>query len=543
MAPPLRCSSASMAIGSLLQSFSTHTHCLKTIHKFIRHFSSDSVAIHSQLMISNPPSQHLVNEVSRVLSDYRNPQHDIESALTPFVSKLSTDLVEQVLRRCRNLGFPAHRFFIWAQQVPNFQHSPKSHHILVDILGNSRQFPILWDFLVEMKRTESCEISRENFWVVFRAYCRANLPSDAIRAFNKMVDFGFSPCVDDLDQLLFSLCKKKHVKHAQELFDRVKGGDLSPSVKTYSIMIRGWGDIGDSGNAQKLFDEMLERGYTVDLLAWNSALHSLCKGGKVDEAHELFRGMRQKGLEPDAYSYSIFIHASCEANDLHTAFRVLDSMRRYNLVPNVFTYNCIIKKLCKNHKIDEAYELLDAMIDRGVKPDSWSYNTVLAFHCDHNEVNKALKLVSKMDRDKCERDTHTYNMVLKMLIRIGRFDRVEKVWYSMEERGFYPSVSTYAVMIHGLCRKRWKLEEAYKYFEMMIDEGIPPYDTTCELLRNKLVGLGFAEKTDILAVKMERSTSKSIQHAANLMRGNRAHVRLRSEEEFSDGSDEPRESF
>ncbi|GFP84738.1 hypothetical protein PHJA_000617700 [Phtheirospermum japonicum] len=55
------------------------------------------------------------------------------------------------------------------------------------------------------------------------------------------------------------------------------------------------------------------------------------------------------------------------------------------------------------------------------------------------------------------------------------------------------------------------------------------------------VGLGFAKKTDILAGKMERSSSKSIQDAANLMRGNnnRARVRSRSEEEvFSDGRDD-----
>lgn len=390
---------------------------------------------------------------------------------------------------------------------------------------------------METKQSESCEISPEIFWIVFRAYSRANLPSDAIRAFSKMVDFGIRPCVDDLDQLLYALCKRKHVRQAQEFFDRAKGGELIPSVKTYSILMRGWGDVGESGEARKLFDEMLERGNMVDLLAWNGVLDALCKGGKVDEAYELFRGMRQKGLEPDAYSYSIFIRASCDANDLHSAFRVLDTMKRSNLVPNVFTYNCIIKKLCKNHKIDEAYELLDEMIERGVRPDTWSYNTILAFHCDHNEVNRALKLIKKMDQDSCERDKHTYNMVLKMLIRIGRFDRVEKVWYSMEERGFYPTVSTYAVMIHGFCRKRGKLEEACKYFEMMIDEGIPPYMETCELLRNKLIGFRFAEKTDILADKMERSTSQSIQEAANLMRGNRGHVRLRTEEEFSEESD------
>lgn len=515
-----------MALRPLLQSLNNPTRFVN-----LKRFS---IGLHSH----DPPSLHLVNDLSRILSDYRKPQHDIESALTPFASHLSTNLVEQVLKRCKNLGFSAHRFFIWAQKIPGFRHSKESHHILVDILGSSREFPFLWDFITEMKTTQSCEISQEIFWIVFRAYSRANLPGDAIRAFNKMVDFGIRPRVDDLDHLLYVLCKKKHVKHAQEFFDQVKGEDLCPSVKTYSILIRGWADIGDSESAQKLFDEMLERGFTVDLLAWNSVLDALCKGGKVDEAYKQFRGMKSKGLEPDAYSYSIFIHAFCDANDLHSAFKVLDTMKRNNLIPNVYTYNAVIKRLCKNGTIEEAYELLDEMIERGAKPDTWSYNTILAFHCDRNEVNVALKLISRMDGDGCVLDRHTYNLVLKMLIRIGRFDRVEKVWNSMEERGFHPTVSTYAVMIHGLCKKRMKHDEAYRYFEMMIDQGNPPYAATCELLRNKLVGNGFAEQADILADKMERSTCITIQELASIMRGNRAHLRFRTEEEYSDENDD-----
>lgn len=484
---------------------------------------------------SDPSSPDLVNEISRILSDYRSPHHDIESALNPFAGSISVDVVEQVLKRCKNLGFSAHRFFIWAQKLSGFCHSRESFHILVDILGSSKQFPLIWDFLVEMRTNRSCEITPEIFWLVFRAYSRAGLPADAIRAFNKMSDFGIKPCLADLDKLLLALCKRKHTKLAQEFFDRVKD-DFIPSVKTHSILIRGWGELGEVAEAQKLFDEMLERGCSVDLLAYNSILESLCKAGKMDEAFNFFKKMRSIGLIPDAFSYSVFIHGYCSVNDIHSVFRVLDRMRRYKLVPNVFTYNCIIKKLCKIKKVDEAYQLIDEMISGGVRPDCWSYNTILASHCDHNEVNLAHRLISRMEQNNCLPDKHTYNMLLKMLIRVGRFDRVEKVWESMEDRNFYPSVSTYAVMVHGFCQKKGKLEEACKYFEMMIDEGIPPYTATCEILRNRLIGHGFAEQTEILADKMERSTSNIIKELASVMRGNKTCVKLKHDEEYSDES-------
>ncbi|PHT88403.1 Pentatricopeptide repeat-containing protein, mitochondrial [Capsicum annuum] len=484
---------------------------------------------------SDPSSPDLVNEISRILSDYRSPHHDIESALSPFSGRISTDVVEQVLKRCKNLGFSAHRFFIWAQKLSGFCHSRVSFHILVDTLGSSKQFPLIWDFLVEMRTNLSCEITPEIFWIVFRAYSRAGLPADAIRAFNKMVDFGIKPCLVDLDKLLLALCKRKHTKQAQEFFDKVKG-DFMPSVKTYSILIRGWGELGEVAGAQKLFDEMLERGRSVDLLAYNSILESLCKTGKMDEAFTFFTKMRSIGLIPDAYTYSIFIHGYCAVDDIHSVFRVLDRMRRYKLVPNAFTYNCIIKKLCKTNKVEEAYQLIDEMISGEVRPDCWSYNTILASHCDRNEVNSAHRLISRMEQNNCLPDKHTYNMLLKMLIRVGRFDRVEKVWESMEDRNFYPSVSTYAVMVHGFCQKKGKLEEACKYFEMMIDEGIPPYTATCEILRNRLIGRGFADQTEILADKMERSTSRLIQELTNVMRGNKACMKLKHDEEYPDES-------
>ncbi|KAJ8755896.1 hypothetical protein K2173_024441 [Erythroxylum novogranatense] len=378
---------------------------------------------------------------------------------------------------------------------------------MVDLLGYSREFALLWDFLIEMRQWKDFDFSPEIFWLVFRAYSRANLPADAIRAFDRMVEFGLKPSIHDVDQLLYVLCKRKHVKHAQQLFDRVKH-KFEVSVKTYSILVRGWGDLREWEKAHKVFDEMIEQKLDLDLPAHNSLLEALCRGGKVDEAYAAFQEMRSSGVEPDECSYSIFIRAYCEANDIYSAFR----------------------KLCKKEMVEEAYQLLNEMIYRGAKPDAWSYNTILAYHCDHSEVNRATKLISRMVKDGCSPDWHSYNMVLKLFIRVGRFDRVTEVWESMGERGFYPSVSTYSVIVHGFRKKKDKLEDACKYFEMMIDEGIPPYSSTVEMLRNKLVALGLLDNIEILAGKMERSNCCSMQELAYAMRGNKSYVRSRAEE-------------
>lgn len=474
-------------------------------------------------------SSDLVNEISRVLSDNRDPHHDLEHSLHPFSTQISTNLVDQILKRCKNLCFSAHRFFIWAKSVPNFQPSVESYHILVEILGAGKQFAILWDFLVEIRETRCCEIRSELFWLIFNAYSRADLPSGATRAFSRMEEFGVKPDIHDFDKLLFILCKKKHVEHAQQFFDQTKSS-FKLNAKSYSILMKGWGEIGDAKKALELFDEMVVKGCPVDLLAHNNLLEALCKGGQIDEAIKLFQDMMSKEVKPDAYTYSIFIRTYCDMNDMHSVFRFLNRVKKVDLLLNVYTYNHIIRRLCKMGEVEEAYNLLDEMFASNVQPDVWSYNAILAYHCDHCEVNRALRLMSRMEKENCLPDRHTYNMVLKMLIRIGRFDKANEVWKKMVDCGFYPSVSTYSVMVHGFCKKKRMLEEACKYFEMMIDEGIPPYVTTIELMRNKLVGLGFMDQVEILTDKMRQSTSSSIQELANVMMGTKTRNISRCDE-------------
>lgn len=434
-----------------------------------------------------------------------------------------------MLQRSCHLAFSAHRFFIWAQHLPDFKHTKRSYHILVYILGSSKQFPLLWDFLAETKRGAVFEIEFEIFSHVIRAYCRADLPADAIRAYNKMVDFGIKPDIDYLNKLLYFLCKGSNVKHAQEFFDKVKDGFV-PDEKSYSLLMNGWGKVGEFGRGRMLFDEMVERGCSVGLKSYNSLLYCLGKGGNVEEAYKLFTEMKSMGITPDERTFSPFLHAACDMKDMHLAFRVLDRMKSYNLVPDVFIYNRIIRNLCRRDLVDDAYKLLNEMIELGARPDLSSYSTVLQYHFNNCEVNGATKLISMMEKESCKPDRRTYNMVLKLLMRSRRVDRAQEVWDSMKKRGFYPGVSTYSVMIHGFLKIKLRVTDACEYFEKMIDEGLPPHITTCNDLRNTLIIAGFHDQIDILAEKMERSRSRSIQELSSVMRGEKTYVASRNEE-------------
>lgn len=376
---------------------------------------------------------------------------------------------------------------------------------------------------------------------MFSSYARHKLPSEAVTLFNLMSDLGFTPSIVDLHSLLFSLCKYGFVSESERFFLEIKS-QFSITNQTYTILIYGWARVRDSKRALELFDEMLQQGLVPDIVCFNAIIAALCRAGELALAHEWLKEMRQiHKLEPDAATYSAFLSAATEMKDLNASIKVLDRMKRDGLTPNVFTYNTVMKLRCELGKIDEAYELLDEMLLRGVKPDTWSYNTILAVHCKLKQSNKALRLIERMDNESCLPDQHTYNMLLKMLLDVGKIDKANEIWEGMEKHRFYPPAACYAVMVHGLCRKRGKVEEACGYFERMVEEGIPPYEDTCELLRKRLIKVGLRERLVLVADRMQRSSSCKIQELSSIMDGSRNTVDEGSEGERERNGERERE--
>jgi heat shock factor-binding protein 1 len=69
-------------------------------------------------------------------------------------------------------------------------------------------------------------------------------------------------------------------------------------------------------------------------------------------------------------------------------------------------------------------------------------------------------------------------MILEMFIAIGRVDGAVEVWDGMGKRGFR-CYDPWATLQQG-CNKG-TAEEACSYFLRLVDEGIPPYQATCQV--------------------------------------------------------------
>ncbi|RDX97167.1 Pentatricopeptide repeat-containing protein, mitochondrial, partial [Mucuna pruriens] len=63
----------------------------------------------------------------------------------------SPELVLEVLNKLSNATFLALWLFRWAKKQTRFKHTTETFHILIESLGNIRQFKMIWTLVNDMK--------------------------------------------------------------------------------------------------------------------------------------------------------------------------------------------------------------------------------------------------------------------------------------------------------------------------------------------------------------------------------------------------------
>ncbi|MCI34124.1 pentatricopeptide repeat-containing protein, partial [Trifolium medium] len=101
-------------------------------------------------------SLHLedVEAISNVLKERHSSHELVAQALDSRGFRVSNSLVMQILKRFSNDWVPAFGFFIWAKTQTPYVHSPEVYNLMVDILGKSKEFDLMWDLVKEMKGLE-----------------------------------------------------------------------------------------------------------------------------------------------------------------------------------------------------------------------------------------------------------------------------------------------------------------------------------------------------------------------------------------------------
>ncbi|XWS08185.1 hypothetical protein CRYUN_Cryun41cG0058200 [Craigia yunnanensis] len=180
---------------------------------------------------------------------------------------------------------------------------------------------------------------------------------------------------------------------------------MEPNVVTYNVMLNGIcrrvslhpAERFDRTirNAEKVFDEMRQRGIEPDVTSFSIVLHVYSKAHKpelrldklkLEEAEKLLGEMVSNGVSPSAATYNCFFKEYRGRKD-NTEGPVLDS------------YTLLISGLCEKQKWREACVLFVEMIEKGLLPQKVTFETLYKGLIQSNMLRTWRRLKKKLDEE------------------------------------------------------------------------------------------------------------------------------------------------
>ncbi|KAI6674541.1 hypothetical protein NL676_002447 [Syzygium grande] len=374
-----------------------------------------------------------VDRVCKVIDELFALDQNMEAVLDECGVILSHDLVVDVLKRFCHARKPAFRFFCWAGLRPGFAHDSRTYNTMMDILGKTRQFETMVSMLEEMG-TKGL-LTMETFMIAIKAFAASKERKKAVGMFELMKKYKYKVGVDTINCLLDALGRAS-LERRRRRFSR-----------------------------RRVWNEMIDKGFTPDIVAHNTMLEGLLRSKKRSDAIKLFEVMKAKGPSPNVRSYTIMVRDFCKQGfgnqkRMDMVFRLLKEMKEKGCPPVGRTYNALIKLMTSRKMPDDAVRIYKKMVQSGIEPT-----------------------------------IHTYNMMMKSFFTTRNYEMGRAAWDELVRRGCCPDDNSYTVFIGGLI-SQGRSEEACTYLEEMLEKGMK----APQLDYNKFAAdFSRAGKPDILA--------------------------------------------
>uniref|UniRef100_A0A2P2NY29 Pentatricopeptide repeat-containing protein n=1 Tax=Rhizophora mucronata TaxID=61149 RepID=A0A2P2NY29_RHIMU len=147
-----------------------------------------------------------------------------------------------------------------------------------------------------------------NLTTLINMHCKEGNFVEAKRLFQDMEKKGLKPNVVTFNALIDGYCKKGMMKEAYKLRDKMEALGMMPDIYTYTSLIHGECSFGKLDEALRLFAKIRGKNLTTLSLATYAAMISgLSKEGRSEEAFKLYDEMIEAGFTPDDRVYTSLV--------------------------------------------------------------------------------------------------------------------------------------------------------------------------------------------------------------------------------------------
>ncbi|TKY56479.1 Pentatricopeptide repeat-containing protein [Spatholobus suberectus] len=252
---------------------------------------------------------------------------------------------------------------------------------------------------------------------------------------------------------------------------------------------------GPLSEAVAVLDSLAQQGSKVRPITFMNLLQACIDRDCIWVGRELHARIGLVGkVNPFVETKLVSMYAKC--GHLDEARKVFDEMRERNL----FTWSAMIGACSRDLKWEEVVELFYDMMRHGVLPDVFLLPKILKACGKCRDFETGRLIHSMVIRGGMCSSVLVINSILAVYAKCGEMSCAEKLFRRMDER----TCVSWNVIITGYCQKG-EIEQAQKYFDAMLEEGIEPGLVTWNILIASYNQLGHCDIAMDLMRKMESS--------------------------------------
>ncbi|XP_057744180.1 pentatricopeptide repeat-containing protein At4g30825, chloroplastic [Arachis stenosperma] len=300
------------------------------------------------------------------------------------------------------------------------------------------------------------------FSIVVRMYVKAGLLKDAcsvLDEIDKLPDI-----VPDIFLLrdmfrIYQRCNK--VDKLTALYYKVSKDRVDWDQELYNCVLNCCAQALPVDELSRLFEEMLDRGFTPNTITFNVMLDIFGKARLFKKVNRIFCMAKKQGLV-DAISYNTIIAAFGKNKDFKNMSWMVDKMQFDGFSVSLEAYNSMLDAYGKDGQMETFRSILQKMKESNCASDHYTYNTMINIYGEQGWIEEVANVHTELKECGLGLDLYSYNTLIKAYGVAGMVEDAVDLIKEMRDNGIEPDKITYTNLITAL-RRNDKFLEAVKW--------------------------------------------------------------------------------
>lgn len=361
---------------------------------------------------------------------------------------------------------------------------------------NNKYVDKIFNILKSIKLSETKGIKQDEllYNCIIDTCIKYNKIKEAEYIYNDMLELGVTPSLITYGIMIKAYGNSYEIDKALEIFEKMKEKNIEPNDIIYGSLLNACIKSNKFRIAEEIFNDMKKQNFPLNNILYTTLIKGYTKAKNFDKAYEIFNELiNDKEVKKNTISYNSILDSCIECGKfnmlgkIYEDFKTIAQQNESNPQPDLITYSTVIKGYCKMKNIEKVLDIYNFLQSKEeFEIDEVMFNTILDGLLKSEKYHEALKIYEHMKNKKTSRSNATYSILIKIYSKLNLVDNAWEIYNEMLNLSIKPSLITCTSIIQILIKSK-RIQKAIDIFNELIAEGAQPDQVMYNVIINGCV--------------------------------------------------------